>query len=120
MSPHLPLSANKTQRDPRLTGGSVQVAGVVFHVAKANFLPRQQSDKTFRWEYDFAEVGEDPTRKGYALADLGPGSHHDDADEWTIGSSSSVSSGSISPVDENQSLWEGETLASHSDVETGR
>ena len=35
-----------------------------------------------------------------------------DNDEWTIGTSSSISSGSLSPIDEAQSLWEGETLAS--------
>jgi len=36
---------------------------------------------------------------------------NDSSDEWTVGSSSSVSSGSRSPVDESQA-WEGETLAS--------
>ncbi len=38
-----------------------------------------------------------------------------EGDEWAVGSSSSVA-GSLSPVDESQSLWDGETLASsHSD-----
>ena len=78
-----------------------------------------QPEKTFRWDYEYAEVGEDPTERGYALADLDR-SHHADADEWTIGSSSSISSGSLSPVDESQSIWEGETLASHSDTEAQR
>lgn len=105
----------------RDTHERVTVAGVIFYVAKSKFLPRQQSDKTFRWDYDYAELGEDPSEKGYALADLNP-SHHNDTDEWTIGSSSSISSGSISPRgnDESQSLWEGETLASHSDNEAQR
>ena len=94
------------------------MSGVVFYVVKAKFLPRLQSDKMFRWDYDYKEVGEDPTEQGYALADLGNGPH--DTDDWTIGSSSSISSGSISPVDDNNSLWEGETLASHSDSETKR
>lgn len=93
---------------------------MVFYVVKAKYLPRQQSDKAFRWDYDYVEFGVDPSEKGYALADLDDSSHHRDADEWTIGSSSSISSGSISPVDEGQSLWEGETLASHSDTETQR
>lgn len=90
-------------------------------MAKARFLPRQQPGKTFRWDYDYAEVGEEPSEKGYALADLHPGDSAD-ADEWTIGSSSSISSGSISPRgnEESQSLWEGETLASHSDGEAQR
>ena len=73
----------------------------------------------FRWDYDYVEVGEDPSAKGYALADL-RGGPHADMDEWTIGSSSSVSSSSLSPVDDHQSIWEGETLASHSDTEAQR
>ena len=47
---------------------------------------------------------------GYALADIDTKGLFD-PDEWTVGSSSSISSGSDSPVDESQSLWEGETLA---------
>lgn len=78
-----------------------------------------QPEKMYRWDYDYTEVGEDPVEKGYALADLDAG-HHADTDEWTIGSSSSISSGSLSPVDESQSIWEGETLASHSDTEAQR
>ena len=92
------------------------VAGVVFYVAKAKFLPRLQSDKMFRWDYDYVEVGDVPLADSYALTEL-DANCHPDSDEWTVGSSSSVSSGSVSPVDESQSLWEGETLASHSDSE---
>lgn len=92
------------------------VAGVVFYVAKAKFLPRLQSDKMFRWDYDYIEVGDVPLTDSFALTQLDVNSHRDSA-EWTVGSSSSVSSGSVSPVDESQSLWEGETLASHSDSE---
>lgn len=91
------------------------MAGVIFFVVKSKFLPRQQPDKMFRWEYDYTEIGEEPVEKGYySLANADPG--HEDVDEWTVGSSSSISSGSRSPVD-NNSLWEGETLASHSDSE---
>ncbi|KAI4260947.1 MAG: hypothetical protein LQ352_000102 [Teloschistes flavicans] len=100
-----------------LVGGSL-LAGSVFYVAKAKFLPRMQPNKMLRWDYEYKEVGEDPTEQGYALADLGNGPR--DVDDWTIGSSSSISSGSISPVDDTHSLWEGETLASHSDTESRR
>ena len=86
---------------------------MIFFVVKSKFLPRPQPDKMFRWDYDYVEIGEDPAEKGYELANMGGAA--DDADEWTVGSSSSVSSGSHSPIDE--SLWEGETLASHSDQE---
>ncbi|KAL9099558.1 MAG: hypothetical protein Q9163_004965 [Psora crenata] len=99
-----------------LVGGSL-LSGVIFFVVKSKYLPRQQPEKMFRWDYDYVEIGEDPAEKGYALAGM-----HDrsaDADEWTIGSSSSISSGSRSPVDETSS-WEGETLASHSDTEAQR
>ena len=72
----------------------------------------------FRWDYDYKEVGEDPVEQGYALADFGNGPH--DADDWTTGSSSSISSGSISPVDDSNSIWERETLPSHSDNEAKR
>ena len=105
-----------------LVGGSI-LAGVVFYVTRSKFLPRPQPGKAFRWDYDFVEIGEDPTvEKGYVLANDGNHQHRGkaDADEWTIGSSSSISSGSISPVDDLQSLWEGETLASHSDGEAHR
>ena len=72
----------------------------------------------FRWDYEFVEIGEDQiTEKGYALA--GTEDSPVDADAWSIGSSSSVSPGSRSPIDETHS-WEGETLASHSDTEAQR
>lgn len=92
---------------------------MVFYVSKTNFLPRRQADKTFRWDYDYVEVGDGPSTAGYDLAKGGPKTDGD-SDEWTVGSSSSISSGSVSPVDESQSLWEGETLASHSDTEAQR
>ena len=77
------------------------MAGIIFYVVKSKFLPRQQRDKMFRWDYDYIEVGEDPVEKGYELAALD--ASPDDADEWTIGSSSSISSGSRSPNDERNS-----------------
>ena len=96
------------------------VAGITFYIAKAKFLPRLQPDKMFRWDYDYIEVGHGLSNYGYELADLDANVHQGDSDEWTVGSSSSISSGSISPVDEAQSIWEGETLASHSDSEAQR
>lgn len=101
---------------------SFTVAGVVFYIAKANFLPRVQMDKDFRWDYDYVEIGDAPVGAySYGLANLDTDFHHggpSESDEWTAGSSSSVSSGSLSPIDENSSLWEGETLGSHSDSDT--
>lgn len=39
-----------------LVGGSL-LSGVAFYYAKSKFLPRMQVDKTFRWDYDYVEVG---------------------------------------------------------------
>ena len=94
------------------------VAGVIFFVVKAKFLPRQQYDKITRWEYDYVEIGEKPvSEKGYLLAETEDSPM--DADEWSIGSSSSVSPGPRSPDDDHNS-WEGDTLGSHSDSEAQR
>lgn len=84
-----------------LVAGSL-LAGVIFFFAKSRFLPRIQSDKRFRWDYDYVEVGEASSEYGYGLAGLEGTSP--DSDEWTIGSSSSVSSGSMSPTDEHH-VW---------------
>jgi len=96
------------------------MAAIAFYISRTNFLPKQQMDKSFRWEYDYVEKGDGPeTNMGYeygltVLDDF----RHDSSDEWTIGSSSSISSGSRSPVEESQSSWEGDTLASQaSDTE---
>ncbi|MCJ1373788.1 Aureobasidin resistance protein Aur1 [Loxospora ochrophaea] len=99
-----------------LVGGSL-LSGIIFYIAKAKFLPRVQKDKKWRWDYDFTETGD--TEYGYALADFQP-AVPTDGDEWTVGSSSSLSTGTSSPIDEAQSLWEGETLASQSDTEPQR
>ena len=91
-----------------LVGGSL-LAGCFFFVAKSKFLPRWQADKKLRWDYDYVEIGEAPAEYSYGLA----GEAVPDADEWTIGTSSSVSSGSISPIDEtSNSIFDG-----HSDHE---
>ena len=92
------------------------VSGVIFHIVKSKFLPRQQPNKLLRWDYDFVEVGDDPAEKGYVSLESGT----EDTDDWTVGSSSSVSSDSRSPIDESDSCWEGATLASHSDPEAQR
>lgn len=99
-----------------VTGGIL--AAVAFYFAKARFLPRIQPDKKFRWDYDYVERGNAPDEDGYDLSHF-DGDVNLDSDEWTVGSSSSISSGSLSPT-EDQHLWEGETLASYSDIEAAR
>ncbi|KAF4614353.1 hypothetical protein G7Y89_g15383 [Cudoniella acicularis] len=88
------------------------LAAIAFYIAQTRFLPRIQSDKTFRWDYDYVEYGDASTKEyEYGLTVLET-DYRNSSDEWTVGSSSSISSGSRSPVDESQSSWEGETLAS--------
>lgn len=96
------------------------VAAATFYVAKNKFLARLQPDKEFRWDYDFLEIGNSYSHDySYALNDF-DGDYHSEDDEWTMGSSSSISSGSRSPTDDNHSVWESgsETLAGQSDSET--
>lgn len=85
-----------------LVGGSLY-AGVIFYFAKAHFLPRMQPDKWFRWDHDYVEFGDSQADYSYGLAGI-HGDLHADSDEWTIGSSSSVSSGTMSPNAETQSM----------------
>lgn len=98
------------------------VAGAIFFVAKQKFLPRVQSDKTTRWDYDFTELGESQ-EYGHVMTHFYEEFHPtSDSDEWTIGSSSSISSGTRSPSNGPRSPidsegWEGDTLASASDHE---
>jgi hypothetical protein len=96
------------------------VAAATFYVAKTKFLARLQPDKEFRWDYDFLEIGNSYSHNySYALNDF-DGDYHSEDDEWTMGSSSSISSGSRSPIEDTQSVWESgsETLAGQSDTET--
>ena len=88
-----------------LVAGSL-LAGVVFYIARSHFLPQLQPGKIFRWDYDYIEIGGSPTEHGYGLAEkLGL-----ETDEWTVGTSSSISSGSMSPTEDAQSIWEAEHL----------
>lgn len=109
-----------------LVGGSI-IAAISYFIAKGSFLPRLQPGKTFRWDYDYIERGEeeDTESYGYGLTDLDEYELgvRGDGDEWTIGSSSSVSSssrehstGMRSPIGDNDQ-WDGDTLASNSDNE---
>ncbi|PKX92015.1 phosphatase PAP2 family protein [Aspergillus novofumigatus IBT 16806] len=101
-----------------LVGGGL-LATVAFYFAKTRFMPRVQNDKMFRWDYDYVEYGDSAPDYGYGPASF-EGEFNLDSDEWTVGSSSSISSGSLSPVDDHYS-WEGETLASPAtDIESGR
>ena len=113
-----------------LVAGSL-ISGVAYFTAKALWLPRLQPGKTFRWDYDYVEIGE-PLEE-FAGSSGGvdfEGLPQGDSDEWTIGSSSSFSSssrqhsrdhslGGRSPVEGGEEQWEGETLASVSDHEDG-
>lgn len=95
-----------------LVGGGI-LAAIAFYIAKTNFLPRIQRDKMLRWEYDYVEVGDAPDGimdHGIAALDFRFG--HNSNDEWTMGSSSSISSGSRSPIDEPNGSWDSDTLGS--------
>ncbi|KAI5855426.1 hypothetical protein BZA05DRAFT_239646 [Tricharina praecox] len=105
-----------------LIAGSL-LAGLSFYVAKTKFLARLQPDKEFRWDYDYLEIGSGSSseRFDYGLYDLD--SYHSEDDEWTVGSSSGISSGCRSPVspsDDIQSVWSSasETLAATSEVDS--
>ena len=78
----------------------------MFYINKRKFLPRRQADRTFRWDYDYVEIGKEPSR---SLKSFNPKMH--ELDDWAIGSSSSFSSGTLSPIDGNHS-WDEEPLAS--------
>jgi hypothetical protein len=100
-----------------LVAGSL-LAGIAFFWARAKFLPRVQPDKEFRWDYDYVEKG-DPDDLGYSMLDIYEEfTPHSDSDDWASGSSSSYSTGgrspagARSPVDDAQSLWDGETVGS--------
>ncbi|KAI5806127.1 hypothetical protein EDC01DRAFT_609684 [Geopyxis carbonaria] len=103
-----------------LIAGSL-LSGIVFYITKTNFLARLQPDKEFRWDYDYIEIGAgSDTQFDYGLTDLDPDYHSED--EWTIGSSSGISSGCrspVSPVDDVHSLWESssETVGGTSEVD---
>lgn len=97
------------------------VAGTIFYIAKVKFLARLQPDKVLRWDYDYVEVGagSDDTYH-YAMNDMS--GDYSSEDEWTVGSSSGISSGCLSPVspiDDVQSLWSSasETIAATSEVD---
>jgi membrane-associated phospholipid phosphatase len=95
-----------------LVAGSL-ISAIFFFIARTNFLPRRQPDKSFRWDYDYVEIGEAAGGShDYDLAEMSGYRNRLSSDEWTVGSSSSISSRSQSPKGEDsQSMWEGETLA---------
>jgi len=98
------------------------IAAAFFFYAQTSFIPRPQTDKVLRWDYDYIELGEAPEigeDYAYGLAELDRFGHtRGSNDEWTVGSSSSISSGSRSPATEDTgSVWDGETLASDGEKE---
>jgi inositol phosphorylceramide synthase catalytic subunit len=86
-----------------LVGGAL-IAACAYYVSKMSYLPRVQSDKLTRWEYEYVEYGErtsilDEEFGSFALSSLIERRKVTDSDEWTVGSSSGLSgSGSMSPV----------------------
>jgi hypothetical protein len=78
-----------------------------------------QPDKEFRWDYDYVEIGDPEDSASYRMLDIYEEFQpHSDSDDWASGSSSSYSTGGRSPmgdhspVDDAQSLWDGDTIAS--------
>lgn len=90
-----------------LIGGSI-LAASVFYYAQRNHLPQIQPGKFLRWDYEYIVRGETSdtvdskgqfSRLPAINTDLELGGDMD----WTIGSSSSISSGSNTPVTEASS-----------------
>lgn len=79
-----------------LVAGSL-IAAAAFYITKARWLPRPQLGKFTRWDYEYVEFGDRPTklgdeeygysRYGYGMGLLKREGQGDD-DEWTLGSSS--------------------------------
>ena len=88
-----------------LVGGGL-LAALAFYITKARFMPRPQTDKTNRWEYEYVEIGDRGTVFDEEIASYSLGLLAEDSDEWTVGSSSSSwsGSGSISPTLSEESL----------------
>lgn len=95
-----------------LIGGSI-LAASVFCYAQRNHLPEIQHGKFLRWDYDYIVRGEnsnsvdlkgDFSRLPPLSTDLELGGDLD----WAIGSSSSVDSGSNTPVTETSTDWTSE------------
>ena len=100
------------------------MSSLVFYIAKVKFLARLQPDKEFRWDYDYLEIGagSGTERFDYGLTEF-DNNYHSEDDEWTVGSSSGISSGCRSPVspsDDIHSVWSSasETLAATSEVDS--
>ena len=106
-----------------LVAGSL-IAGIAFFWSRGKFLPRVQEDKEFRWDYDYVELGDPKDGSGYSMLDIYEEFHPQSDDEWTVGSSSSYSSGTRSPsttdprspIDEHHSMWEGDTVTSDNEI----
>lgn len=105
-----------------LVAGSL-LAGICFFFGRAQFLPRPQPDKEFRWDYDYVEIGDPMDGAGYSMLDIYEEFQpQSDSDDWASGSSSSYSTGGRSPMGarsptdtDAQSLWDGDTVASDSE-----
>jgi membrane-associated phospholipid phosphatase len=104
----------RTSRNPRAqerTTDHAPVAAVVFCINKSNFLPRRQAGKTFRWDYDYIDIGDE--EPSHSLKGLHTDFGHE-LDDWAVGFWSSFSSGTLSPSDGHH-FWDEETLGSGSE-----
>ena len=91
------------------------MAAAIFYVVRSKFLPQRQADKFLRWDYEYIERGEE--KSSYTSLNDVDTKAANELSDWAVGSSSSISSGTASPMDDDQSVWDGDTLASNSDSE---
>ncbi|MCJ1282858.1 Aureobasidin resistance protein Aur1 [Xylographa opegraphella] len=91
------------------------LAAGIFYIARSKFLPQRQADKFLRWDYDYIERGEKESSYT-SLKDIDTTAANELSD-WAVGPSSAISSGTASLTGDEQSVWDGDTLASNSDSE---
>ncbi|KAJ2901408.1 PAP2 superfamily protein [Zalerion maritima] len=83
-----------------LVGGSF-LASICYFYARAYWLPRRQSDKASRWEYEYTEIGEstrssDEASLPFHNLENAREPRRSSSDEWTLASSSGYSTSSAS------------------------
>ncbi|KFA66901.1 hypothetical protein S40285_02292 [Stachybotrys chlorohalonatus IBT 40285] len=89
-----------------LVGGGL-IAASFYYCCRAYWLPQRQSDKLTRWDYDFVEIGDrqktaDEEQHSYfGLGLIEPPRRLPSMDEWTLASTSSSGSGTMSPTSED-------------------
>lgn len=89
-----------------LVGGGL-IAASFYYCCRAYWLPQRQGDKLTRWDYDFVEIGDrqktaDEEQHSYfGLGLIEPPRRLPSMDEWTLASTSSSGSGTMSPTSED-------------------